>query len=217
MTMQWRRTRIKICGIRDEATALAAVEAGADALGFVFVHKSPRFIEPRDAWRLFASLPPFVHTVGLFKDASLDDYIAAEEICPTDYGQLHGHENEELVRACGPRIIKAVRFDPATIERQLARWAAIEEVDAILVDGSEGGEGTAFDWEALAKAKQAAANKPLILAGGLTPQNVGEAIRAVRPFAVDVSSGVESAPGVKDPALIRAFCEAVRADDSAAR
>jgi len=208
------RTRIKICGVRDAETAAAAAEHGADAVGFVFVEKSPRFIAPEDAWPVVQTLPPFVASVGLFQDASVDDYAEAEQTCPTDFGQLHGGESEKTVRACGPRLVKAIRFSEKTIANDLRFWSGIEEVDAVLVDGSTGGEGTALDWGALASAKDACA-KPLILAGGLTPENVGEAIATVRPFAVDVSSGVESERGVKDHAKIAAFCAAVRAADVA--
>lgn len=208
-----RRTRIKICGVRDADAALAAAESGADAVGFVFVRSSPRWIEPAEAWRIFARLPPFVSTVGVFVNATVDDYSDVEEVCPTDFGQLHGEEPEETVRQCGPRVIKAVRFDPATIDAELARWSQVDEVDAILVDGSAGGAGVSLDWHALARAAQAC-SKPLVLAGGLSPENVGEAIRVVRPFAVDVSSGVERATGLKDAGLIRAFCRAVRRADA---
>ena len=207
------RTRIKICGVRNLETALTALCAGADTLGFVFVKSSPRFIEPVEAWAIIRELPPMHTTVGLTVNASVEVYSKIERSCPTDYGQLHGDESEAVVRACGPRIIKAVRFDSGTIEAELHRWGAVEEVDAILVDGSSGGMGEAFDWSALADAAAACA-KPIVLAGGLTGANVGEAIRAVRPWAVDVSSGVERELGVKDPELIRAFCEAVRVADA---
>lgn len=206
------RTRIKICGVRDIDTAQAAGEAGADAVGFVFAPGSPRTITPDDAWPIVQSLPPFVMSVGLFVNASVDDYGEAEQVCPTDFGQLHGTEHERVVRACGPRLIKAVTFNARTIANDLRYWGHIDEVDAVLVDGSAGGAGDTFDWDALAAAKDAC-TKPLILAGGLTPENVGDAIRAVRPFAVDVSSGVESSRGVKDPRQIFAFCRAVREAD----
>ena len=106
------RTRIKICGVRTHDIALAAAEAGADAIGLVFHEASPRFIAPEQAWRLIADLPPFVATVGLTVNASVDQYTAIEEVCPTDYGQLHGEESEKVVRSCGPRIFKAIRFNP---------------------------------------------------------------------------------------------------------
>lgn len=207
------RTRIKICGLTTEDAVRAAADAGADAVGFVFVRSSPRFIEPADAWTLLRAVPPMVVSVGLFVNPAPDEYAEAEEICPTDFSQLHGQETEKTVRQCGPRIIKAVRYDPATIASELARWAAVEEVDAILVDGSSGGQGLALDWTGLAREKHHAGDKPIILAGGLTPENVAQAVGVVRPYAVDVSSGVERSPGVKDARLIGAFCAAVRAAD----
>ncbi len=210
------RTRIKICGVRDFDMAMAALGAGADALGFVFVKSSPRFIEPAEAWSIIRALPPLHTTVGLTVGASVEEFSRIERECPTDYGQLHGDESVETVRACGPRVFKAIRYDGATIEEDLRRWDAVEEVDAILVDGSAGGAGTSFDWSGLAAAVGATGcAKPIVLAGGLTPANVGEAIAAVRPWAVDVSSGVERERGVKDAGLIQAFCDAVRAADSA--
>jgi len=202
-------TRIKICGIRDAESARVAAECGADAIGFVFVRSSPRFIQPEAAFEIMATLPPLVSSVGVFMNHSLDAFSDIEETCPTTLSQLHGNEDEKLVRQCGPGVIRGIRYDPETIAAELARWGALDEVDAILVDGSAGGEGQAFDWAGLAAAVEQVA-KPIFLAGGLTPGNVGEAVRAVRPYAVDVSSGVERERGVKDPALIAAFCEAVR-------
>jgi len=207
------RTRIKVCGITTPEAAAAAVEAGADVLGFVFAPGTPRYIKPEAAFAIMATLPPMVGTVGVFRDASLDDFIEIEQQCPTDWSQLHGHEPERLVQDCGPRVIRGIRFAPETIEAELARWDALEEVEAILVDGSDGGEGKAFAWEAMVEPMRTITT-PIILAGGLHADNVGQAIRACRPFAVDVSSGVESEPGVKDAAKIRAFCEAVRKADA---
>lgn len=204
---------MKICGIRTHEAAEAAVEAGADAIGFVFVPSSARYIDPEEAAGIMSGLPPFVTTVGVFVNAPLEKFLDIEEACPTNYVQLQGNEDVSLVRQCGPSLFKAVRFDPVTIRADLDRWDGVEEVDAILVDGSAGGEGTSFDWNAL-KPHLEGVSKPVIVAGGLTPENVGEAIRALRPYAVDVSSGVESAPGVKDPALMQAFCKAVREADA---
>lgn len=207
------RTRIKICGVRTPDDVRAAVYAGADAVGFVFHKPSARSIKPEAAWALSQSIPPFVSTVGLFVDLSVDEFCQIEEACPTILNQLHGSEDEETVSACGPSVIKAIRFDPATIESNIERWESNDDVAAILVDGSAGGEGKAFDWQPLAPLVETC-EKPIILAGGLNPENVADAIRIVRPFAVDVSSGVEKKPGVKDPALIEAFCRAVRRADS---
>lgn len=197
-------------------SARAAADAGADAVGFVFHRASPRYIEPSEAWGIIGALPPFVSTVGLFVDTPLEKFCDIEEECPTDLSQLHGSEAVELVQECGPNIIKAVRFDPDTIGAELARWDAVDEVAAILVDGSAGGEGKALDWGLLAVHAEGrgADSKPLILAGGLTPENVTEAIRVVRPWGIDVSSGVERSRGEKDAGLIAAFCEAVQRADA---
>lgn len=207
------RTRIKICGIRDEESLFAAADSGADAVGFVFHPQSKRFIEPEDAWELVGMLPPFVSSVGLFVNATVDKFSEMEERCPTSFSQLHGQESVDVVKQCGPGVIKAVRFDAATIAAELDRWSGVDEVDAVLVDGSAGGEGQGFDWTALAAVKDRC-RKPLIIAGGLTPANVGQAIRIVRPWGVDVSSGVESGPGEKDPVLIEEFCRAVMLADA---
>lgn len=206
------RTRIKVCGIRTHEAATAAADAGADAIGFIFVRSSPRYIKPESAFEIMSVLPPMVSTVGVVMNMSIDAFSDLEESCPTTYSQLHGSEDETLTRQCGPGVIRAIRFDAETIAAELQRWDALEEVDAILVDGSDGGEGQVFEWAKLAGAA-AEISKPIFLAGGLTPENVGEAVRAVRPYGVDVSSGVEKERGVKDLALIAAFCEAVRRAD----
>lgn len=208
------RTRVKICGIRDIDTALAAADAGADAIGLVFAEGSPRHVEPEDAYDIMTSLPPFVASVGVFRDQSVDEFSDIEEVCPTLYTQLHGNEDARTVKACGPDVIKAIAFDEATIEAELMKWAGVEEVCAILIDALTPGEGRAFDWAKLRHAMDLVVT-PIIIAGGLTPENVGECIRTLRPFGVDVSSGVERERGVKDPALIEQFCAAVRRADLA--
>lgn len=208
------RTRVKICGVTTPAHAGAAAEAGADAIGLVFAPGSPRRLEPGAAAEILFGLPPMVTAVGLMVDPTIDEFLATERACPTHLTQLHGSEPVRLVQQCGPGVIKSVRFDAETIDEQLARWDEVEEVDAILVDGSPGGRGTPFDWVSLRGAlDRVGVTTPIIVAGGLTPENVGEVIRAVRPFGVDVSSGVEVERGVKDPDLIHAFCQAVREAD----
>ena len=129
------RTRIKICGVRDEETALCAAECGADAVGLVFVKSSPRSVDPGRAWEIASYLPPFVSTVGLFVNQKVVDIEAARAECPFDFSQLHGQESEPVVRECGPMVIKAIRFDPATIETELRRWSRIAELGAVLIDG----------------------------------------------------------------------------------
>ncbi|MEL6797216.1 MAG: phosphoribosylanthranilate isomerase [Planctomycetota bacterium] len=207
------RTRIKICGITTADALHACADAGADAVGFVFHPKSPRHIDPDKAWELACRTPPFMTTVGLTVDLSLDEFAMIEGRCPTGMNQLHGDEPDEVVRELGPDVIKAIQYDGSTIRDRLAHYDAIDEVSAVLIDGSAGGEGTAFDWRGLADAAEAITT-PVILAGGLNPRNVREAIRTVHPFAVDVSSGVESERGVKSAELIHAFCDAVRAADA---
>jgi phosphoribosylanthranilate isomerase len=210
------RTRIKVCGIRDHEAADAAADAGADAIGFIFVDGTRRYIEPERAAEIMFALPPMVSSVGVVRDLSVDEFCDLEQRCPCELMQLHGSEDDKTVASCGPGVIKAIRFDASTIEADLRRWFRLPEVGAVLVDGSAGGAGESFDWSRLADAIAAAPlPKPVIVAGGLGPDNVGEAIAAVRPWAVDVSSGVESEPGVKDHGAVRAFCEAVRAADAA--
>jgi phosphoribosylanthranilate isomerase len=204
-----RRTRIKICGIRTEQAAMAAIEAGADAIGFVRDSASPRFIKLELARAIAAALPPFVHAVPVFRNQSEGEVVS----WPGRYVQIHGDEDEEFLSAVAPLgmrrvIIRGFEFSPAAV----ARWAACPQVAALLIDGSCGGKGQAFDHEALA-AMLPSIGKPVVLAGGLTPANVGAAVRALRPYGVDVSSGVESRPGVKEPAMIQEFCEAVRRAD----
>lgn len=211
------RTRIKICGVRDVETALVAVGAGADAVGLVFAPGSPRTIEDLAlAEQIAGSVPVFADAVGLFVDAGVDGICEVLEACPLDAVQLHGNETPDEARAVaeatGVRIIKAVRFDETTIENTIAKWNDAPGVSALLIDGSAGGAGTAFDWEALAQHTDDI-DLPLIVAGGLTPDNVGDAVGALWPYGVDVSSGVESSRGVKDEALIRAFCAAVMEAD----
>lgn len=211
------RTRIKICGITTEDAALAAVECGADAIGFVFAEHSVRTIDPEDAWEIAALLPPMVTSVGVFVDPTPDDVDAATDACPVDFAQLHGDETARNADACrehvGGGIIKALRYDPETIEGALKTWSRCDAVEAVLIDGPEPGASDPIDWEHLSTVLEAS-DHPVILAGGLTPENVGEAIRTVRPFAVDVSSGVEKPRGTKDIKRIAAFCKAVRAADA---
>jgi len=206
------RTRVKICGVRDTETALVCADAGADAVGLMFVERSPRAIDAPTGLEIMGVLPMFVTPVGVVADLDVDAFCDLESACPAPVFQLHGREDEKTVRACGPGLIKAFKYDKATIESQLKRWDAVDEADAVLIDGSSGGEGQSFDWGELAD-KLGSFSKRVVLAGGLHSGNVEEAIRAVRPYAVDVSSGVESAPGEKDHAKIVEFCAAVRRAD----
>ena len=205
------RTRIKICGITRPQDARVAVALGVDAIGLVFWPHSARAVTPDQARDIVAGLPPFVTTVGLFVDATdaeLDTVLAR---VPLDLLQFHGDETPEACRAFGRPYLKAVRMRP---EVDLARVAG-EYADAtgLLVDayvsGQPGGTGATFDWSHL----PAEPAFPLILAGGLEAGNVADAIRQVRPWAVDVSGGVESAKGIKDAAKMATFMQGVRDGD----
>lgn len=194
--------RVKICGITSLNDAREAVAAGADALGFVFYPPSPRAIGPQLAAQIIAQLPPFVTTVGLFVNEDPQRVVEIAEQCRLDVLQLHGDEAPEQCVFPGRKVIKALRLRD---ERDLAQ-AAQYRVDALLVDAwvadAYGGTGQLGRWDL---ARQLASGAVVILAGGLTPDNVAEAVDAVSPFAVDVSSGVEAAPGKKDPLLMQAF------------
>lgn len=209
MDHPFARTRIKVCGVRSYEIAMAAVDAGADAIGFVFTRNSPRFIEPGEAYEIMASLPPMVVTVGVFSDQTIEELTDAEEACPTNYSQLDGAETDRFVRQAGPDVIRTIRFDEDSTAQALLNWDAVDEVGAIRVDGLDGG---AFDWGRLAPMLDDVA-KPILLAGGLDCDNVREAVRLVRPYAVDVLGGVEAAAGELDVEKIEEFCRAVREAD----
>jgi phosphoribosylanthranilate isomerase len=196
-------TRVKICGITNPEDALAAVDAGADALGFVFFRESPRHIFPEEAARIIALLPPFVQTIGLFVN---EDNAAINEIaklCRLDLLQLHGDEKPEQCEQLGRRVMKAFRIKSMTCLDPIESYRIAGYLLDAYSPSAYGGTGMAFNWEIAAEAVRR--HGRVILAGGLTPENVAEAIRKVRPCAVDVSSGVESAPGKKDLQKVREF------------
>ena len=213
-----RQTRVKICGLRDVAAVQAAVDAGAAYVGLVFFPKSPRNVTIAEAATLALAVPPGVAKVALVVDADdalLDDITAN---VPIDILQLHGHETPERVAEIRARyglpVMKAVGVADESDLAALDSYARV--ADQILVDAKPpkdadlpGGNGLSFDWRLIAGRRWPV---PWMLAGGLTPDTVGEAIALTGAAQVDVSSGVESAPGVKDPALIAAFCAAAQAD-----
>ena len=194
--------RVKICGITNLDDALTAVEAGADALGFVFYNKSPRCIAPEKAAVIVKALPPFITTVGLFVNADVDFVNTTTEKCLLDRVQLHGDESPEFCAGIIRPVIKVFRIRGENSLQPMKDY----RVSAYLLDAyspdAYGGTGMTFNWEIAKTAKQFG---PIILAGGLTPDNVRQAVEAVKPYAVDVSSGVEAAPGRKDPDKIRKF------------
>lgn len=202
------RTRVKICGITSLGDGQTAVAAGADALGFNFYEQSPRYLPVAEAAKISATLPPFVLRVGVFVNASADLVARAIAECGLGLLQFHGEEPPEFCTKFGLMSMKAFRMRDARALEELRRYAT----DAYLLDAwspeIRGGTGEQFNWEWAIQAQKL--GKPIFLAGGLTPENVAEAVKRVRPFGVDVSSGVESAPGKKDPAKVKAFIEAVR-------
>ncbi|MDY0011661.1 MAG: phosphoribosylanthranilate isomerase [Rhodocyclaceae bacterium] len=205
------RTRIKICGLTREEDVAAAVTAGADALGFVFYPASPRHVDLARAEALMALVPPFVTVVGLFVNAAAAQVDQALARLPIQLLQFHGDETDQDCARHGRPYIKAARVRPGFDLVDYA--AAFPGASALLVDAfveGYGGGGHVFDWNLI---PAAGLGKPLILSGGLDATNVGEAIRRVHPWAVDVSSGVERAKGIKDAARIEAFISGVRNAD----
>ena len=202
-------TRVKICGITSIADGLAAAEAGADMIGLMFYVGSPRHITLAQAAEISRALPPFVLRVGVFvnPDEALVSHAIAE--CGLSLLQFHGDEPSGFCTQFGVMSLKALRVRDAESLKTLENF----HTDAFLLDAyspsGHGGTGAKFNWDLAVTARKF--GKPIFLAGGLTPENVADAVRQVRPFAVDVSSGVESAPGKKDAAKVRAFIAAVRA------
>lgn len=201
------QTRVKICGITNVDDALAAVSFGADALGFVFYEKSPRYVTPLKVQRILSLLPPFVTTVGLFVNEPVDRVHRIMSMTRLQVAQFHGDEKPQDCQLDGFPVIKAFQVrDEASLE-------GVEDyaVAAVLLDAwsgkQYGGSGRSFDWQL---AKKLTGTKPLILAGGLTPENVAEAVRLVQPYAVDVSSGVEDSPGRKNHQKITQFISQVK-------
>lgn len=200
--------RVKVCGITCAEDALVAAEAGADALGFIFVEGTPRYVTPERAAAIVAALPPFVAPVGVFWDHSPEHVRAVARACGLAAVQLHGDEPPEMVAALGLPVLKTVKVRGPADLAQLRRYRPA----AFLLDSparwSEGEPRAPIPW---GLAREAAARARVILSAGLTPESVGEAIRAVRPFGVDVNSGVEATPGRKDPERVRRFVRAARA------
>lgn len=199
--------RVKVCGITREEDALVAVQEGAHMLGFIFVPSSPRYVGPESARSIIAQLPDDVLPVGVFVNATTAEIRKNVDTTGIRLIQLHGDESPEAVRGFDLPIWKAFRvrpgFDPSTLMRFT--------VDGFLLDayvpGQNGGTGTTFDWEFAVAAKKLGR---IILSGGITSENVAEAIRTVSPYAIDVSSGVESSPGIKDARKVKQLFDAIR-------
>ena len=207
--MNANMTKIKICGIKTLTDALVAIDAGADYLGFNFYPKSVRFIDKNTCAEITSVLKkeyPHIKLVGVFVNSTVEEMKDIMETCSFDLAQLHGDETIEMLSALDGKAFKAFRGVPENLD-----GFARENAPALLVDGSVkgvyGGSGVTSDWNGAA---ELAKKYPLLLAGGLTPENVAEAVSRVKPWGVDVASGVESAPGEKGPSKIKAFVQAVR-------
>lgn len=202
-----KRTRVKVCGITRVEDAVNAAESGADAIGLVFYDKSPRVITVKKAAEIAESLPPFVSKVALFVNASDEVIRTVLDIVPVDILQFHGEESQKICQGYGWPYIKAIRMRDDVDLLKLSHVYA--DASALLLDsfveGTQGGTGQKFDWSRV----PADLDKPIILAGGLTAENVAAAITEVSPYAVDVSGGVEIEKGIKDAAKIEEFIQEV--------
>jgi phosphoribosylanthranilate isomerase len=201
------RTKVKICGTTSLNDALLAIESGADAVGFIFYKESPRNISEKDVKDIVVRLPPFIETVGVFVNETSDKVNRIAEQCRLTAVQLHGDESPAFCRRIKRRVIKAVRVKDAESLKGMSGY----DVSGYLLDAfneeSRGGTGKIFDWNLALRAKK---QGPVIIAGGLNPFNVYTAIHRVKPYGVDVCSGVEKSPGIKDPEKVGEFIKAVR-------
>jgi phosphoribosylanthranilate isomerase len=203
--------KIKICGITNPSDAETVVEAGADALGFMFFKESPRFVTAEKAKAIIREVPPFISKVGVFVNASRDEILRTVEQTGIDTLQFHGDEAPEACRGFGLKTIKAFRVQGKDMLQIMPRF----DVDAWLLDsyvaGERGGTGRTFNWDLAVHANSL--GTPIILAGGLTPTNIARAVAQVDPYGVDVCSGVEASRGKKDAKLIAAFIQSARGEE----
>ncbi len=201
------RTRVKICGITSVEDALMAVAYGCDAIGLVFYAPSPRYVSPEQAAKIVAALPPFFTAVGLFVDATQAEIQSVLSVVKLDCLQFHGDETPAQCRASGLHYMKAIRVQPDTnlLQYEIDFYDAKALLLDAYVEGLVGGTGQAFDWNLIPQSL----TKPIVLAGGLTANNVALAIKQSNPYAVDVSGGVEQSKGIKDAAKIAAFMDQV--------
>ena len=203
-------TRVKICGTTNYDDAAMAVDLGADALGFIFA-SSPRMIEPDKAREIIMKLPPFVKSVGVFVNEDIKKIMDIAEYCGLDNIQLHGSESPETCEALMPRTIKVLKLKDTSTDEDFLKYRG--RIKAFLLDtyskNAAGGTGKTFNWDLALNIKNSGI--PVILAGGLNPSNIREAIEKVRPYAVDAVSGVENNPGKKDCALMKKFFEEINA------
>lgn len=201
------QVKTKICGMTQLKDALFAVEQGADAVGFIFYKKSPRSVTMKAVREIILELPPFVDTVGVFVNESADRVNKIADYCGLDLVQLHGEESPAFCRKIHRRVIKAFRVTDLQSLRQIGKYPVTGFLLDTFCEDMRGGTGKAFDWNLALPVKKIG---PVILAGGLTPRNIGQAVSRVRPYGVDVCSGVEKSPGIKDPEQVRAFLANIR-------
>lgn len=210
------RTRIKVCGITNQEDARVAAAAGADGLGFIFVEQSPRLVEPDMVRAIAGQLPPLVDRIGVFVDQEIEVVEEIIHYCGLTLVQLHGSESPEYCRNVSCKVIKSFAIGPGAENEALAAFA--DAASGFLLDtyhrDMAGGTGMTFDWSLVERVKPPG---PVILAGGLNPENISEAVLQVKPFAVDVNSGVEYQPGRKDPDKLKRFINEVRKADEQAR
>jgi phosphoribosylanthranilate isomerase len=203
-----KQVKVKVCGMTSLKDALVAVEEGADAVGFIFYKKSPRSVTMKIVREIVLELPPFVDTVGVFVDESAVQINKIADYCNLDIIQLHGDESPTFCKRIRRKVIKAFRIK----DMQSVKKISCFQVSGFLLDtfseNLHGGTGKVFDWNLVLPAKKFG---PVIMAGGLTPNNVQQAVRQVRPYGVDVCSGVESEPGIKDHKKVRAFLKNAKA------
>ena len=208
MVASEKQVKVKVCGMTSLKDALVAVEEGADAVGFIFYKKSPRSVTMKIVREIVLELPPFVDTVGVFVDESAVQINKIADYCNLDIIQLHGDESPTFCKRIRRKVIKAFRINDIQSVKKISCF----QVSGFLLDtfseNLHGGTGKVFDWNLVLPAKKFG---PVIMAGGLTPNNVQQAVRQVRPYGVDVCSGVESEPGIKDHKKVRAFLKNAKA------
>ena len=208
MVVSDKHVKVKVCGMTSLKDALVAVEEGADAVGFIFYKKSPRSVTMKTVREIVLELPPFVDTVGVFVDETAEQINKIADYCNLDIIQLHGDESPTFCKRIRRKVIKAFRIKDMQSVKKISSF----QVSGFLLDtfseNLHGGTGKVFDWNLVLPAKKFG---PVIMAGGLTPNNVQQAVRQVRPYGVDVCSGVESEPGIKDHKKVRAFLKNAKA------
>ena len=201
------QVKIKICGMTQFKDALFAIEQGADAVGFIFYKKSPRSTTMKTVRDIILKLPPLAGTVGVFVDETVERVNKVADYCGLDMVQLHGDESPAFCRKIHRRVIKAFRVKDFQSIKKLRKYSVSGFLLDTFSDNLHGGTGKTFDWNLVLPAKKIG---PVILAGGLTPSNIRQAVSQARPYGVDVCSGVEKSPGVKDPEKVRAFLTNIR-------